>query len=177
MNWNNKARHRCACLGAAHRAASGPPHSRPADHGRSSPNRLLRTGPALGVEIQRAPLSRTERLAKRVFDFAFAALGLAMLVPLFTVVAIASSSTAPARSSSGKHRTGFNGRKFSIYKFRTMTTMDNGAVVRQATRNDARVTRVGRVAQEHQHRRAAATAQRARRPHVARRAHAPCARP
>jgi Undecaprenyl-phosphate glucose phosphotransferase len=105
---------------------------------------ILRTGPALGVEVQRAPLTRTEQAAKRAFDFAFSAFGLAMLIPLFTIVAVAVKMDSAGPVLFRQSRTGFNGRKFSIYKFRTMTTMDNGAVVRQATRNDARVTRVGR---------------------------------
>jgi exopolysaccharide biosynthesis polyprenyl glycosylphosphotransferase len=44
-----------------------------------------------------------------------------------------------------QNRIGFSGRTFQIYKFRTMITMDNGDVVRQASRNDKRVTRVGRL--------------------------------
>jgi len=41
-------------------------------------------------------------------------------------------------------RVGFNGQRFRIFKFRTMHTQDDGAVVRQATRDDDRVTRAGR---------------------------------
>jgi len=41
-------------------------------------------------------------------------------------------------------RHGFNGRPFRIYKFRTMTVMENGDVVPQAQKSDKRVTRVGR---------------------------------
>ena len=143
MNWNNKAR--IDAVASALRIVPLPVRLIP-DH-QIRPflaKSLLRMGPALGVEIQRAPLSRTERLAKRVFDFAFAALGLAMLVPLFTVVSIAIKLDSSGPVLFRQHRTGFNGRKFSIYKFRTMTTMDNGTEVRQAVRNDARVTRVGR---------------------------------
>ncbi|WP_200917494.1 sugar transferase, partial [Methylobacterium sp. Leaf89] len=40
-------------------------------------------------------------------------------------------------------RTGKDGHPFQIYKFRTMRVLDDGAVVHQATRGDARVTRVG----------------------------------
>jgi lipopolysaccharide/colanic/teichoic acid biosynthesis glycosyltransferase len=42
-------------------------------------------------------------------------------------------------------RKGLNGRTFRIYKFRTMRVLEDGAVVRQATRGDARVTRIGRI--------------------------------
>jgi exopolysaccharide biosynthesis polyprenyl glycosylphosphotransferase len=41
-------------------------------------------------------------------------------------------------------RNGFNGRSFRIFKFRTMHVLEDGPVIRQTTRNDARVTRVGR---------------------------------
>jgi undecaprenyl-phosphate galactose phosphotransferase/putative colanic acid biosynthesis UDP-glucose lipid carrier transferase len=41
-------------------------------------------------------------------------------------------------------RDGFNGQTFDIFKFRTMRVLENGPVVTQATRNDPRVTRLGR---------------------------------
>ena len=49
-----------------------------------------------------------------------------------------------ARSFFRQWRGGYNGRRFRIYKFRTMTTLDNGGVIVQAQREDRRVTRVGR---------------------------------
>ena len=42
-----------------------------------------------------------------------------------------------------QRRYGFNQRPFRIIKFRTMRTLDDGAVIHQAKRNDPRVTRVG----------------------------------
>jgi lipopolysaccharide/colanic/teichoic acid biosynthesis glycosyltransferase len=41
-------------------------------------------------------------------------------------------------------RNGFNGRSFRIFKFRTMSVFEDGPQIRQATRNDPRVTSVGR---------------------------------
>jgi undecaprenyl-phosphate galactose phosphotransferase/putative colanic acid biosynthesis UDP-glucose lipid carrier transferase len=41
-------------------------------------------------------------------------------------------------------RNGFNGRSFRIFKFRTMHVLEDGPVIRQATPNDPRVTRLGR---------------------------------
>jgi lipopolysaccharide/colanic/teichoic acid biosynthesis glycosyltransferase len=43
-----------------------------------------------------------------------------------------------------QRRYGFNQQMFRIFKFRTMTTLDDGDVIRQARRNDRRVTRMGR---------------------------------
>jgi lipopolysaccharide/colanic/teichoic acid biosynthesis glycosyltransferase len=44
-----------------------------------------------------------------------------------------------------QHRKGFNGRQFIMFKFRTMTVQENGPSVAQVTRNDPRVTPIGRV--------------------------------
>ena len=44
-----------------------------------------------------------------------------------------------------QRRRGFNGREFAIYKFRTMTVLEDGSTVRQARRDDARVTWLGRL--------------------------------
>ena len=106
---------------------------------------LMRVGSALGVEVQRAPLTRAECFVKRGFDLICASIGLMMLIPLLAVVALAIKLDSRGPVLFRQYRTGFNGRTFSIYKFRTMTTMENGAQVRQATRFDARITRVGRL--------------------------------
>jgi putative colanic acid biosynthesis UDP-glucose lipid carrier transferase len=42
-------------------------------------------------------------------------------------------------------RYGLNGKKIGVFKFRSMTTADNGANVQQATRHDKRITRLGAV--------------------------------
>jgi exopolysaccharide biosynthesis polyprenyl glycosylphosphotransferase len=41
-------------------------------------------------------------------------------------------------------RNGFNGKTFDIFKFRTMHVLEDGPAVKQATRDDPRVTRIGR---------------------------------
>jgi putative colanic acid biosynthesis UDP-glucose lipid carrier transferase len=43
-----------------------------------------------------------------------------------------------------QQRCGFNGRGFTIYKFRTMRVMEDGCSITQAVANDCRVTKVGR---------------------------------
>src|SRR5207302_95721 len=42
-----------------------------------------------------------------------------------------------------QRRYGLDGKEIVIYKFRTMTVLDDGNVIKQATRNDRRVTRLG----------------------------------
>ena len=40
-------------------------------------------------------------------------------------------------------RYGLDGKQILVYKFRSMTTMDNGSSVKQATKNDPRITKLG----------------------------------
>jgi undecaprenyl-phosphate galactose phosphotransferase/putative colanic acid biosynthesis UDP-glucose lipid carrier transferase len=44
-----------------------------------------------------------------------------------------------------QNRKGFNGRHFVMFKFRTMTVQENGEVVTQATPDDPRVTKIGKL--------------------------------
>jgi Undecaprenyl-phosphate glucose phosphotransferase len=100
-------------------------------------------GSALALEIQRQPLSLSERAAKRAFDLVVATAALIVFLPLFIIVSIAIAMDSPGPILFLQSRSGFNGRPFKIYKFRTMTVAEDGAHVGQATKNDKRVTRVG----------------------------------
>ena len=81
---------------------------------------------------------------KRMLDIIVASLLLFLLAPLFALIAIAIKLESPGPIIFRQRRLGLHGRPFEIAKFRTMTVMENGAEIAQATRNDPRVTRVGR---------------------------------
>jgi Undecaprenyl-phosphate glucose phosphotransferase len=100
-------------------------------------------GNAIVIELQRAPLNFFERLVKRAIDIVFAGTALIALIPLLTLVAIAIKLDSPGRVIFRQTRHGFNGKPFNILKFRTMTVVEDGDSVKQATRLDKRVTRVG----------------------------------
>lgn len=103
-----------------------------------------RMRPAIAVQLQRAPLSRSERLVKRTFDVTISFLALLLLAPLLVVVAIAIKLDCPGPVIFRQRRTGFDGHPFTIYKFRTMNVIEDGDAIIQARRNDFRVTRIGR---------------------------------
>lgn len=115
---------------------------------RSLENVMSRSASGLGrlasIEVQRAPLTLAEQLQKRALDIVVAATALIALVPLLLCVAVLIKLESKGPVLFKQHRNGFNGRVFKIYKFRSMTTADDGAEIRQATRNDIRVTRIGR---------------------------------
>jgi putative colanic acid biosynthesis UDP-glucose lipid carrier transferase len=84
------------------------------------------------------------RLVKRATDVAVAAILLVVAAPLMVLVGVAVkvSSRGPVLFRQRRH--GLDGREILIYKFRTMTVMEDGARVDQAQRSDPRVTRLGR---------------------------------
>jgi Undecaprenyl-phosphate glucose phosphotransferase len=97
------------------------------------------------VELQRAPLSASELIAKRAIDIILASFALVALSPLLLLVILAIKLDSRGPVLFRQYRNGFNGRRFSIYKFRTMYVLENGVSIKQAQRNDPRLTRVGRV--------------------------------
>jgi Undecaprenyl-phosphate glucose phosphotransferase len=105
---------------------------------------LTHLGTTHALELQRAPLDGLERTLKRMIDLVFAGLGVLALSPLLLLAALAVRLDSRGPVIFRQTRLGFNGLPFQIYKFRTMTVLENGPSIVQAQRNDQRVTRVGR---------------------------------
>jgi Undecaprenyl-phosphate glucose phosphotransferase len=105
---------------------------------------LAKVGPLASLQLMRLPLSRAEVVQKRFFDLLFASLALVLLTPLFVVVAALVKLDGPGPIFFVQRRYGFNQQPFRIIKFRTMRTLEDGAVVPQTTRDDPRLTRIGR---------------------------------
>ncbi len=106
---------------------------------------IVRVGSLASLRLTRPGLSAAELVAKRVFDIVVATLLLVGLAPLLLALALLIRLDSPGPVLFLQRRYGFNQQPFRILKFRTMTTTDDGDVIRQATRNDPRITRVGAV--------------------------------
>jgi undecaprenyl-phosphate galactose phosphotransferase/putative colanic acid biosynthesis UDP-glucose lipid carrier transferase len=110
---------------------------------------IFSRGRALGqeftIEIQRPPLSSAELALKQTLDVILASALLVALAPLLAAVCIMIKLESRGPLIFRQQRKGFNGREFPILKFRTMKVLENGRAIPQARRNDARVTRVGRM--------------------------------
>jgi exopolysaccharide biosynthesis polyprenyl glycosylphosphotransferase len=81
--------------------------------------------------------------AKRCFDLVFSAAFLASAWPLLAVLALGVKLTSPGPALFRQNRSGRDGREIGVLKFRTMRVTENGSEVRQASKNDARVTPLG----------------------------------
>ena len=106
--------------------------------------RIARFGQATTLSLTRVPLGPFEKLSKRTFDIVSAGLALVLLAPLFAIVAFMIKSDSRGPVFFRQRRRGFNLEEFAIWKFRTMTALEDGDAVRQATVNDQRVTGIGR---------------------------------
>jgi putative colanic acid biosynthesis UDP-glucose lipid carrier transferase len=84
-------------------------------------------------------------VAKRIFDATGAAAALLFFGPLMLLVAASIVLEDGGPVMFRQRRTGLGGRPFVVLKFRSMRVAEDGPEVRQANRNDERVTRVGRV--------------------------------
>ncbi len=96
------------------------------------------------VDLHRGPLTLTECAIKRTFDIVLSSIALVTLAPTILLAAILIKLDSRGPVFFSQLRNGFNNKEFWILKFRTMTVMEQGTEVKQATRNDKRVTRLGR---------------------------------
>jgi putative colanic acid biosynthesis UDP-glucose lipid carrier transferase len=83
--------------------------------------------------------------AKRLLDITVSLTLIILLLPVLAGVTLAVAAETRGPVLFCQRRTGRDGRIFAMFKFRSMRVMENGADVVQATQNDPRVTRVGRV--------------------------------
>jgi putative colanic acid biosynthesis UDP-glucose lipid carrier transferase len=102
-------------------------------------------GNSVSIELQRGPLSGSERAVKRALDISCAGIGLIALLPLLAVTALAIKLDSPGPILFRQRRCGFNGKLFHILKFRTMSVLEDGESICQASPSDRRVTRLGRL--------------------------------
>ena len=102
------------------------------------------------IDIDLEPWDPQDYLFKRLFDIAFAGVGLLVLSPLMILIAIAVKLDSDGPVLYEQARTAAFGERFTVYKFRSMVTdaeAETGATIsnEDAGGIDPRVTRVGRV--------------------------------
>lgn len=93
--------------------------------------------------IHETPLKAHNILIKRLEDIVLSSLILVLISPLMLVLAIAVKLTSKGPILFKQTRNGRRGEMFTVYKFRSMTVCEDGAHIRQASRNDHRLTNIG----------------------------------
>lgn len=108
------------------------------------------------LHVEHARLSGPRRLVKEAFDRCGAAMLLALFLPMLAVTAMLVRCTSPGPALFRQVRVGRDGRKFTIWKFRTMyldaeerlarlSHLNESDAVLFKIRADPRVTRIGRI--------------------------------
>ena len=97
------------------------------------------------VAMCETPFYGYRGVAKRITDVGFSALILLLLLPLLVLIALVVKLSSPGPIIFKLRRYGLDGREIAVYKFRTMRVTEDGAQIRQASKTDNRITRVGGV--------------------------------
>jgi putative colanic acid biosysnthesis UDP-glucose lipid carrier transferase len=95
------------------------------------------------VGMLETPFTGTNELSKRISDIVFASIILVLITPILLAVAIGVKLSSPGPVIFRQKRNGLDGEEIEVYKFRSMRAMDNGPVVKQATKGDPRITPFG----------------------------------
>ncbi|MCR9296594.1 MAG: undecaprenyl-phosphate glucose phosphotransferase [bacterium] len=97
------------------------------------------------VSVFESPLYGVDGWLKRGLDFCLALVGMTLLAPVMLVCALLVRWSSAGPVFFRQKRYGLDGREILVWKFRTMTVCDNGGKVQQASKDDPRVTRIGRL--------------------------------
>jgi putative colanic acid biosynthesis UDP-glucose lipid carrier transferase len=95
------------------------------------------------ISIFDSPMDGAWSLVKRCEDILLSSVILAMIALPLLLIAIAIKLTSAGPVLFRQRRYGLDGRPIMVWKFRSMNVQENGEVINQATRNDARVTPLG----------------------------------
>ncbi len=105
--------------------------------------RVARFGRTTALSLTREPLGPFEAATKRGLDIAISGLALVLLAPVIGAIALRIKLDSAGPVFFRQRRRGYNLEEFSIWKFRTMMTLDDGDSVEQAKVGDTRVTTFG----------------------------------
>ena len=96
------------------------------------------------VAVCESPFHGTTGVIKRLSDLCIATAALVLASPIMVAVALGIKITMPGPVLFKQRRYGVDGQQITVWKFRTMKVQEDGAQIRQATRDDDRITPFGR---------------------------------
>ncbi|QQE90059.1 undecaprenyl-phosphate glucose phosphotransferase [Azotobacter chroococcum] len=96
------------------------------------------------LDLSCSPMDGPARLIKRFEDLLVSAPVTLLILPVCLLIGVAVKLSSRGPMLFKQYRTGINGKRFKVYKFRTMVVhREEGSEVTQATRDDVRVTPLG----------------------------------
>lgn len=96
------------------------------------------------LDLSCSPMDGPARVLKRVEDTILGGLIALLVLPVCLLIALAIALTSKGPVLFKQYRTGINGKRFKVYKFRSMVVhQESNGQVTQASKSDERVTRLG----------------------------------
>lgn len=106
-------------------------------------HQVSRLGPVGLMDVKMKRHTGWAPVVKRTEDIVLGAIIALAIAPIIPLVALAIKLDSKGPVLFQQRRRGRNKRVFEVLKFRTMTVLEDGADIKQATDGDARVTRIG----------------------------------
>jgi putative colanic acid biosysnthesis UDP-glucose lipid carrier transferase len=95
------------------------------------------------VAMCETPFYGYRGVTKRLTDIALSVVILLLFLPLLLLIAVLVKFSSPGPVIFKQRRYGLDGQEIAVYKFRTMSVTEDGDEVRQASKTDSRITRIG----------------------------------
>src|SRR5260370_28388061 len=97
------------------------------------------------VAMCETPFYGYRGVTKRLTDIGLSVVILLLFLPVLLLIAVLVKYSSPGPVIFKQRRYGLDGREIAVYKFRTMSVTEDGEQIRQASKADSRITRIGRV--------------------------------
>jgi len=97
------------------------------------------------VAVCETPFTGFSKLSKRGSDIVLSLLILILIFPLLAIIALCVKLTSRGPVIFKQRRYGLDGNDITVYKFRSMTVMDDGDTIEQAKKEDPRITPIGAI--------------------------------
>jgi putative colanic acid biosynthesis UDP-glucose lipid carrier transferase len=97
------------------------------------------------VAMCETPFYGYRGVTKRLTDIGLSIVILLLFLPLLLLIAVLVKMSSPGPVIFKQRRYGLDGREIAVYKFRTMSVTEDGEQIRQASKSDSRITRIGRI--------------------------------
>ncbi len=97
------------------------------------------------VSVFESPMYGVDGWLKRALDLSISLVGIVLISPILLVCCLLVRASSSGPVFFRQKRYGLDGKEILVWKFRSMYTCDNGPIVKQATKNDPRITPVGAI--------------------------------
>ncbi|WP_353413685.1 exopolysaccharide biosynthesis polyprenyl glycosylphosphotransferase [Arenicella sp. 4NH20-0111] len=108
-------------------------------------NSLALQNGVLTVDSSISKSNKLNHVLKFLEDKLISITALILLFPVFALISLAIKLDSRGPIFFKQNRYGVDGKEFKVWKFRTMTNLEGDSEFRQATSDDTRVTRVGKL--------------------------------